>query len=92
MNGWKIVILAIVVGVLITVFFFWRAHSQASSDAKLCRKIDRGTVALIQFVQSSPAPPKGTKRRRDYDRFLRLERLALCDPANLPTTPKGVKH
>lgn len=90
-NGWKIVIAAVAVGVGLIGFFFWRAHAQASADAKLCRKIDAGTVALIEFVQSSPAPPAGTRRWVERERFLALEKMALCDPDNLPTTPKGVK-
>jgi hypothetical protein len=85
-NGWKIVIVAVVVGLALTAFFFWRAHSQTAADATLCRKIDRGTVALIRFVESLPVPPKGSKARLERRRFLAGERQALCDPKNLATS------
>lgn len=84
-HGRRLIISAVGVGLLLVAFFFWRAHDQAAADKKLCLKIDRGTVALIQFVEKQPAPPKGTKARRLRDEFLAGERLALCNPANLPT-------
>jgi hypothetical protein len=86
-NGWKIVVLAVLVGGALVAFFFWRAHNQAAADAKLCRKIDRASVAWITFIEDQPVP-KRTDQIKQRNDLLRALRHALCSPSNLPTTKR----
>lgn len=44
---------AVAAGLLVVVVVFVRAHQTASSDAKLCRKVDRLDAALLAFVSKS---------------------------------------
>jgi hypothetical protein len=58
-NGWRLVAGAFLTGCLLVGAFWLRSHQTSSSDAKLCRKIDKLDAALLAFVSSQKAPQPG---------------------------------
>jgi len=85
LNGKKLITAMVLAGLLFGGAFFLRALQTANADAKICRKVDRVTVALIRFVEETPVPrdPDPQAQRR---KFLAAMETAACDPANLPST------
>lgn len=87
-NGWKIVVFAVLTGLGIAVLFFLRASQTASADKRICAKVDKVTSALIEFIQDQPVPRVGSDDWVARTALLTKLRAAACDPHNLPSTPK----
>lgn len=89
MNGGKLVAACVLAGVLIALALGVRAWQTGESDAKICEKVDRLTVAWITFVEKTPKPPAGTRQAQLRADFLAAMRGAACDPKNLPPAIGG---
>jgi hypothetical protein len=58
-NGWRLVVFALVTGTLLIVIFWIRSIQTSRSDAALCRKVDKLDAAIIAFVSTQKAPKPG---------------------------------
>lgn len=101
-NGWKLVVAAIVAGLLIATALFARSWQTAEHDREICEKVDRVVLMLERLVVASSAAPSPGDYGYSYFRAhpqealsrprltrsqLMFLRSAACDPASLPPIP-----